>query len=89
MLIGDPLLTRILTGRNAIGKPRELIVDEVVFGGTIRGEESQANQSYFTRTTSEDNEKMYSLGVLCVWRITRYSIKRKYKMNSWKTFKER
>ena len=65
-LIGDPLFTRIRTGRSATGKPGEPTADETVFGWTVHGEESKANQSYFTRTTSEDYEQLYSLDVLGV-----------------------
>ena len=63
LLIGDPLFTRIRTGRSVTGKPGEPIADETVFGWTVHGE-SKANQSYFTRTTSEDYEQLYSLDVL-------------------------
>ena len=66
MLIGDPLFTRIRTGRSVTGKPGEPIADETVFGWTVHGEESKANQSYFTRTMSEDYEQLYSLDVLGV-----------------------
>ena len=66
LLIGDPLFTRIRTGRSITGKPGEPIADELVFGWTVHGEESKANQSYFTRTTSEDYEQLYSLDVLGV-----------------------
>jgi len=37
-----------------------------VFGWTVHGEESKADHSYFTRTTSEDYEQLYSLDVLGV-----------------------
>ena len=66
LLIGDPLFTRIRTGRSVTGKPREPIADETVFGWTVHGEESKANQSYFTRTTSEGYEQLCSLDVLGV-----------------------
>ena len=60
------LFTRIRTGRSVTRKPRESIADETVFGWTVHGEESKANQSYFTKTTSEDYEQLYSLDVLGV-----------------------
>lgn len=37
-----------------------------MFGWTVHGEESKADHSYFTRTTSEDYEQLYSLDVLGV-----------------------
>ena len=66
LLIGDPLFTRIRTGRSVTGKPGEPIADETVFGWTVHGEESKADHSYFTRTTNEDYEQLYSLDVLGV-----------------------
>ena len=66
LLIGDPLFTRIRTGRSVTGNPGEPIADETMFGWTVHGEESKANQSYFTRTTSEDYKQLYSLDILGV-----------------------
>ena len=56
----------IQTGRSAIRQPGEPIADEKVFGWTVHGEESTANQSYFRRTTSEDYEHLYRMDVLGV-----------------------
>lgn len=66
LLIGDLLFTRIRTGRSVTGKPGERIADKTVFGWTVHGEENKADHSYFTRTTSEDYERLYSLDVLGV-----------------------
>ena len=66
LLSNDPLFTRTLTRRSVSWKPGKPIADETVFGWTVHGEESKANQSYFTKTTSEDNEQLYSLDVLGV-----------------------
>ena len=44
LLFGDPLFTRIRTGRSITGKPGEPIADETVFGWTV-DRESEANKT--------------------------------------------
>ena len=66
LLIGDPLFTRVRTGRSIKGRPGEPMADETLFGWTVHGEQTKLEQSYFTRTTSQEYEKLYQLDILGV-----------------------
>ena len=64
LLIGDPLFTRIRTGKSVTGNlENPLQMKQCLDGQSM---EKKENQSYFTRTTSEDYEQLYSLNVLAV-----------------------
>ena len=66
LLIGDPLFSRVRTGRSIKGRPGEPMADETLFGWTVHGEQTKLKQSYFTRTTSQEYEKLYQLDILGV-----------------------
>ena len=42
------------------------MADETLFGWTVHWEQTKLEQSYFTRTTSQEYEKLYQLDILRV-----------------------
>ena len=54
------------TGECRKGKAGQAIADETIFGWTVHGDKSELDHSYFTQTTNEVHEKLYTLDVLGV-----------------------
>ena len=66
ILFGDPTFIEMRTGECRKGKAGQPIADETIFGWTVHGDKSESDHSYFTQTTNDDYEKLYTLDVLGV-----------------------
>ena len=64
ILFGDPTFIEMRTGECRKGKFGQPIADEAIFGWAVHGDKSESDHSYFTQTTNDDYEKLYTLDVL-------------------------
>ena len=64
ILFGDPTFIEMRTGGCRKRKVAQPIPDKTTFGWTVHGDKSESNHSYFTRTTNDDYENLYTLDVL-------------------------
>ena len=66
ILFGDPTFIEMRTGKCRKGKVGQSMADETRFGWTVHGDKSESDHSYFTQTTNDEYEKLYTLDFLGV-----------------------
>ena len=64
ILFGDPISIEMRTGKCRKGMVGQSMADETRFGWTVHGDKSESDHSYFTQTTNDDYEKLYTLDFL-------------------------